>query len=59
MAPKFFGFAILVATTIFATSAVAQDRNELTGIIGRTFISDQGVRGARLVPTRSYTPGMG
>ena len=35
-----------LATTIFATSAVAQDRNELTGIIGRTFISDQGVRGA-------------
>ena len=46
MAPKFFGFAILVATTIFATSAVAQNKNELTGIIGRTFISDQGVRGA-------------
>src|ERR1700675_601284 len=45
MAPKFFGIAVLVAMTIFATGAVAQE-NELTGIIGRTFISDQGVRGA-------------
>src|SRR5438034_48603 len=45
MAPKFFGIAVLVAITIFAAGAVAQE-NELTGIIGRTFISDQGVIGA-------------
>lgn len=45
MAPKFFGIAVLLAITIFATGAVAQE-NELTGIIGRTFISDQGVIGA-------------
>jgi hypothetical protein len=45
MAPKFFWIAGLVAMTILATGAVAQE-NELTGIIGRTFISDQGVIGA-------------
>src|SRR5438132_10451038 len=45
MAPKFFGIAVLVAMTILAAAAVAQE-NELTGIIGRTFISDQGVIGA-------------
>lgn len=45
MAPKFFWIAVLVAMTILATGAVAQE-NELTGIIGRTFISDQGVIGA-------------
>jgi hypothetical protein len=45
MAPKFFWIAVLLAMTILATGAVAQE-NELTGIIGRTFISDQGVIGA-------------
>jgi hypothetical protein len=45
MAPKSFWIAVLMAMTILATGAVAQE-NELTGIIGRTFISDQGVIGA-------------
>jgi hypothetical protein len=35
----------VVAVTILTASALAQ-QNELTGIIGRTFISDQGVKGA-------------
>jgi hypothetical protein len=37
----------LVTVTILTASALAQ-KNELTGIIGRTFISDQGVKGSNL-----------
>ena len=39
---------VLVALPMLTASAVAQRKNELTGIIGRTFIADQGVTG---VPT--------
>jgi len=39
--------ALLSVATIFAVSAVAQDeRNEVGGVIGRTFISDQGIQNA-------------
>jgi hypothetical protein len=40
--------AVLVVTmSILGASAAAQDeKNELTGILGRTFISDQGIPGA-------------
>jgi len=34
---------VLIAATTFATSASGQAKNELAGIIGRTFISNQGV----------------
>ena len=37
----------LVAVLLLTASAFAQ-KNELTGIVGRTFISDQGVKGANL-----------
>jgi hypothetical protein len=37
--------AILAMVATLAVSAFAQEKNELTGIIGRTFISDQGVMG--------------
>jgi hypothetical protein len=40
-----FSFAILVLLVMLASSAIAQERNEFTGIIGRTFVSDQGVTG--------------
>jgi hypothetical protein len=37
--------AILTVVTMLAASAVAQDeKNEIGGIIGRTFISDQGIK---------------
>jgi hypothetical protein len=42
MSAKRLLIAALVAVATLATSALAQ-KNELTGIIGRTFISDQGV----------------
>ncbi len=45
MARKHFPVATLVTLVILASAAAAQDKNELTGIVGRTFISDQGVQG--------------
>jgi len=37
---------LITAVSILAASAAAQDeKNEITGIIGRTFISDQGIHG--------------
>jgi hypothetical protein len=39
--------ALLCAVTVLAVSAVAQDeKNEIGGVIGRTFISDQGIQNA-------------
>jgi len=39
--------ALLSVATIFAVSAVAQDeKNEIGGVLGRTFISDQGIQNA-------------
>jgi hypothetical protein len=39
--------AMLVITAWLAASAVAQDeKNEIGGTLGRTFISDQGIKGA-------------
>jgi hypothetical protein len=38
---------LAVTVSILSATAVAQDeKNELTGIVGRTFISDQGIPGA-------------
>lgn len=47
MSVKRLLMAALVAVMMLAASAFAQ-KNELTGIIGRTFISDQGVQGVSL-----------
>lgn len=45
MAAKRFPVAVLVTLAVLAVAAAGQEKNELTGIIGRTFISDQGVQG--------------
>jgi hypothetical protein len=47
MSAKRLVMAALVAVTTLTASALAQ-RNELTGIIGRTFVSDQGVLNTNL-----------
>jgi hypothetical protein len=47
MSPNRLLMTALVAVTILTASALAQ-KNELTGIIGRTFISDQGVKNTSL-----------
>jgi opacity protein-like surface antigen len=42
---KRLGVAVLAAVTMLAASAVAQgDKNEVGGLIGRTFISNQGIK---------------
>ena len=47
MSGKRLWVAIFAVATIFAVSASAQDeKNEVGGILGRTFISDQGIQGA-------------
>ena len=47
MLGKRLWIAVLFAATMMAASAVAQDeKNELGGILGRTFISNQGIKGA-------------
>jgi len=46
MLGKRLGVAIVMVVTMLAASAVAQDeKNELGGAIGRTFISNQGITG--------------
>lgn len=47
MSAKRLLMAALVAITTLTASARAQ-KNELTGIIGRTFVSDQGVKNINL-----------
>jgi opacity protein-like surface antigen len=47
MSAKGLCAAILTVVAMLAASAVAQDeKNEIGGIIGRTFVSDQGIKGA-------------
>ena len=45
MSLKHLTIGALVAVCTFVAQAAAQ-KNELTGIIGRTFISNQGIQGA-------------
>jgi len=45
MSLKHLVLAILLTVCILAPQVVAQ-RNELSGLVGRTFISDQGIKGA-------------
>ncbi len=47
MPVKRLWIAALFVATVLAASAVAQDeKNEVGGILGRTFVSDQGITGA-------------
>ena len=51
MSAKRFCVAVLMLATTLAVTAVAQDeRNEIGGILGRTFISNQGIQGAAFYP---------
>lgn len=47
MSVKRLCVGVMLAMSMFALSAVAQDgKNEIGGFVGRTFISDQGIKGA-------------
>lgn len=50
--------AILGSLVSLISDASAQEKNELTGLIGRTFVSDQGVTGTS-TPGALLTPGHG
>ena len=45
MARRLYSAAVLISVAMLASGAAAQEKNELTGIIGRTFIADQRVLG--------------
>src|ERR1035441_5005351 len=46
MLGKRLGVAVVIVLTMLVASAVAQDeKNELGGVLGRTFISNQGITG--------------
>src|SRR5580693_75468 len=54
MSEKRLLLVCLAVLAIFRVSAVAQDeKNELTGIIGRTFISDRGIIGPNAPPVEA------
>ena len=51
--------AFLTVVTMLTASAVAQDeKNEVGGTIGRTFISNQGITNATYPPIISYGKGL-
>ena len=58
MLGKRLGVAILTLVTVLSASAFAQDKNELGGILGRTFISNQGIQNASFPPIISYGNGL-
>jgi hypothetical protein len=54
MSGKRLWIAVLTVITMLAASAVAQDeKNELGGTLGRTFISNQGIKNATF-PNPNY-----
>jgi len=44
MSARQYWIAVLSLFTFLAASSVAQDKNEIGGVIGRVFISDQGIQ---------------
>ena len=60
MSGKRLWIAILFVATILAASAAAQDeKNEIGGMLGRPFISDQGIKGATYFdPTIHFGKGL-
>lgn len=51
MSARRFWIAVLCLFTFWAASALAQEKNELGGVIGRVFISDQGINASIPDPT--------
>ncbi len=45
MSARRYGVAVLCLLMMLAASSVAQEKNELGGVVGRVFISDQGITG--------------
>jgi hypothetical protein len=51
MSARQFCITVLCLFTFLAASAVAQEKNEIGGVIGRIFISDQGIKANIADPT--------
>src|SRR5436305_2671333 len=59
MPGKSLWVAVLFITILIAGAAAAQDeKNEIGGLIGRTFISDQGIKAAIPNPTIHHGKGL-
>src|SRR5256885_991089 len=59
MFAKRLWIAVLTVVTILVASAVSQDeKNEIGGTLGRTFISDQGIKGG-VYPGHTIAAGKG
>lgn len=46
MSARWYGSLVVSLVILAATSAIAQEKNEIGGMLGRTFVSDQGINGA-------------
>ncbi len=57
MSARQFWIAVLSVLTFLAASSVAQEKNELGGVIGRIFISDQGINAS--IPDNTIHSGKG
>ncbi len=51
MSARQFWIAVVSLLTLLAASSVAQEKNEIGGVIGRIFISDQGINASIPDPT--------
>ena len=55
MSGKQLSVAVFLIGILLSTTAIAQDeKNEIGGAIGRTFISDQGIQGATYFDLRLF-----
>ena len=55
---RFWITALSVATMLAASAAAQDEKNQLGGTIGRTFISNQGIQNANYPPIISYGNGL-
>jgi hypothetical protein len=55
MTRTLFSATFLVSLMVLTSGAAAQEKNELTGIVGRTFVSDQGVIGVPAADTNLHS----
>jgi len=46
MSARWYWVLVVSLVAASATSALAQEKNEIGGMLGRTFVSDQGIKGA-------------
>jgi len=49
-----FWITVLLTLGILAADVAAQEKNEVAGVIGRTFISDQGVQNVNTFDTNLH-----